>query len=44
MELLDAIRGRKSIRRFKDKPVPVELVWEALDAANYAPSAKRGEQ
>lgn len=44
MELLDAIRGRKSIRRFKDTPVPLELVREALDAANYAPSAKRGEQ
>lgn len=44
MELLDAIRGRKSIRRFKDTPVPVELVREVLDAANYAPSAKRGEQ
>lgn len=44
MELLDAVRGRKSIRRFKDEPVPLELVREALDAANYAPSAKRGEQ
>ncbi len=44
MELIDAIRGRKSIRRFKDAPVPVELVRKALDAANYAPSAKRGEQ
>jgi nitroreductase len=44
MELIDAIRGRKSIRRFKDKPVPMELVREVLDAANYAPSAKRGEQ
>lgn len=44
MELIDAIRGRRSIRRFKDKPVPMELVREVLDAANYAPSAKRGEQ
>jgi len=44
LELIDAIRGRKSIRRFKDKPVPMELVREVLDAANYAPSAKRGEQ
>lgn len=44
MELIDAIRGRRSIRRFKDKPVPIELVREVLDAANYAPSAKRGEQ
>lgn len=44
MELIDAIKGRKSIRRFKADPVPVELVREVLDAANYAPSAKRGEQ
>lgn len=44
MELIDAIRGRRSIRSFKDKPVPLELVREVLDSANYAPSAKRGEQ
>jgi nitroreductase len=44
LELIDAIRGRKSIRRFKDTSVQVELVREVLDAANYAPSAKRGEQ
>jgi len=44
LELIDAIRGRRSIRRFKDKPVPMELVREVLDAANYAPSANRGEQ
>lgn len=44
MKLIDAVRGRKSIRRFKDRQVPMELVREVLDAANYAPSAKRGEQ
>jgi len=44
LELIDAIRGRRSIRSFKDKPVPLELVREVLDSANYAPSAKRGEQ
>jgi nitroreductase len=44
MELMDAIKGRRSIRRFKADPVPVELIREVLDAANYAPSAKRGEQ
>ncbi len=41
---MDAIRGRRSIRRFKDKKVPLELVREVVAAANYAPSAKRGEQ
>ena len=44
MELIDAIKGRKSIRRFKPEPVSMGLVREVLDAANYAPSAKRGEQ
>ena len=44
MELVDAIKGRKSVRRYRPEPVPVELVREVLDAANYAPSAKRGEQ
>jgi len=44
MELIEAIRGRRSIRRFRADPVPVELVREVLDAATYAPSAKRGEQ
>jgi len=44
MELIEAIRGRRSVRRFKADPVPTELVREVLDAANYAPSAKRGEQ
>jgi nitroreductase len=44
MELMDAIKGRRSIRRFKANLVPVELIREVLDAANYAPSAKRGEQ
>lgn len=44
MELMDAIRRRRSIRWFKADPVPIELVREVLDAATYAPSAKRGEQ
>jgi nitroreductase len=44
MELIDAIKGRRSIRRFKADPVPMGTVREVLDAANYAPSAKRGEQ
>src|SRR4030042_4990331 len=44
MELIEAIRARRSIRRVKADPGPAELVREVLDAANYAPSAKRGEQ
>jgi nitroreductase len=40
MDTLDAIRGRRSIRRFRDTPVPRELVERVLDAAVQAPSAK----
>ena len=39
MELLEAIKGRKSIRAFKKQPVPNEAVETLLDAARCAPSA-----
>lgn len=38
MELFDAIRGRRSVRKFKADPVPQELVDQLLDAAQWAPS------
>jgi nitroreductase len=39
MDLFDAIDGRKSIRRFKQAPVPEEAVRKILDAGRLAPSA-----
>ena len=39
MELFDAIQGRKSIRRFKQTPVPDEDIRKILDAGRWAPSA-----
>jgi nitroreductase len=39
MELFDAIKERKSIRRFKQTPVPYEDITKILDAARWAPSA-----
>ncbi len=39
MDLFDAIAGRKSIRRFKDQPVPDEDIRKILDAGRLAPSA-----
>ena len=39
MELFDAIKGRKSIRRFKQTPVPDEDIRKILDAGRLAPSA-----
>jgi nitroreductase len=39
MELLEAIRTRRAIRRFKNEPVPAELIEKLLEAARWAPSA-----
>jgi nitroreductase len=39
MELLEAIRGRRSIRSFKKQNVPEETVEKLIDAASWAPSA-----
>jgi coenzyme F420-0:L-glutamate ligase / coenzyme F420-1:gamma-L-glutamate ligase len=35
---LDAIRGRRSVRRYLPKPVPDEAVGRVLEAARWAPS------
>jgi nitroreductase len=39
MKLADAIRGRRSIRRYKPDPVPRELLEKILELAQWAPSA-----
>ncbi len=39
MELFEAIKGRKSIRRFKQTPVPEADIIAILDAGRWAPSA-----
>jgi nitroreductase len=44
MELLDAIKGRRSIREYKSTPVPKEIISEVLEAGNWAPNAKNGHQ
>jgi nitroreductase len=38
MDVKDAIEARRSIRKYKDKPVPDDLVTEMIDAARLAPS------
>lgn len=43
MEVLEAIRGRRSIRRFKPEEVSDKLIGEILDAARWAPSSKNGQ-
>ncbi len=39
MDLFEAIQGRKSIRRFKQTPVPAGDIRKILDAGRWAPSA-----
>ncbi|RLG83545.1 MAG: nitroreductase family protein [Thermoprotei archaeon] len=38
-ELLDFLKSRRSIRKFKPTPVPKDLIQKILDTARYAPSA-----
>ena len=40
MELREAIRQRRSIRRYTDAPVPQELLERLLEDACWAPSAE----
>ncbi|MGC9317217.1 MAG: nitroreductase family protein [Armatimonadota bacterium] len=37
MEIMQAIRGRRSIRRFRTEPIPPETLDAVLDAARWAP-------
>jgi len=39
MDVFDAIKGRRSVRRYKPDSVPDELIERILDAARWAPSA-----
>lgn len=39
MEVFEAIKRRRSIRRFKEEPFPEDLLKKLLDAARMAPSA-----
>ncbi len=39
MELVDAIKERRSIRRYQNKKVPLEVVGEILAIAKHAPSS-----
>jgi nitroreductase len=43
MELMQALRTRRSIRKFADRPVSDEMIREILKAAMMAPSAGNGQ-
>ncbi|MFQ6083719.1 MAG: nitroreductase family protein [Candidatus Aminicenantia bacterium] len=40
MSVLDAIRKRKSVRKYKSDPIPEDILLKVLEAARLAPSAK----
>lgn len=39
MDVLEAVKGRRSMRAFKNQDVPAEIVEKLIDAARWAPSA-----
>lgn len=40
MELMEAIKGRRSIRKFTDEPIPAEVIDKLVEAAAWAPSGQ----
>jgi nitroreductase len=44
MELYEAIRGRKSVREYLDRPVDDALLGRIMEAARLAPSARNGQE
>jgi len=43
MDVFEAIRGRRSVRRYLDKPVEEEKILLCLYAAHWAPSARNSQ-
>ncbi len=43
MDVLEAIKGRRSIRKYREDPVPQEKVDKILEAAIWAPSAHNSQ-
>ncbi len=44
MDVLEAIRRRRSIRKYTDQPVPKESLETLLDAARWAPTASNQQR
>jgi nitroreductase len=40
MSILDVIKERRSVRRYKDDPIPEDILLRVLDAARFSPSGK----
>jgi len=44
MDVFEAIRARKSVRAWQDRPVEPEKLRRVLEAARLAPSARNGQE
>jgi len=44
MELIDAIKGRRSVRRYKPDPIPKEDIDKIIESACWAPSGSNMQQ
>ncbi len=42
-ETIKSIKGRRSIRKYKDKEVPKDILEELIDCARLAPSARNAQ-
>lgn len=40
MDIIEVIKTRRSIRQYKDKPIPKEILEKIVDAARFAPTAR----
>jgi nitroreductase len=43
MDFMEAVRKRRSVRKYKTEPVPEELLSQVLEAARLAPSGGNGQ-
>lgn len=43
MEALDCIKGRRSVRKFKDKKIPHDVMDDIVKEASYSPSWKNSQ-
>ena len=43
MEFMDCVKGRRSIRRFKEEPIDRKVIEEIITTASYAPSWKNSQ-
>ena len=43
MDVYEAVMKRRSVRRFKDKPVPYDILEKCVDAGRLAPCARNDQ-